>query len=190
MKTATTSADKISKKDLKREQELKDKSRAEELIVAYEELVREQEAQKQKLSDAIKPFQEEFDRQCAPLKTMHEPRLNGLKASIEAAEKELLEIGDRNKQFFAVDGNWKFENTFYLHIKKNTTPVFGEAFDLSKFVKKFQDYVSITFKIKELKALFLDGDAKQRKQMIDLGFDLDVEESIEIKESKRKEPKE
>jgi hypothetical protein len=171
------------KKAAKKDQTEKDQKRASELILAYGKLVEDNNALKNELEEKVKP-----------IKAIYDDRLKSLKASIEAAEEELIEIGKRQrKTLFAVDGNWHFPNGYYLHVGSQTIPLFGEKkneepgddFNLSKFVRKFGDYVDMKFKIKELKKIFLNGDSKERKQMVAMEFDLGLKEVIEVKESKK-----
>jgi hypothetical protein len=189
-----------TKKDGQYELRMKAKSRAEELINVYADLKSEEKKLLDGHKENIKPFLDDYVAKTKPMEDLVKAKLSPIQESMKAAVEELEKIGieKNNRTLFAVDGNWHFENGFYLHIKKEAVPIFetstgkfekdmskADAFDISKFVKKFSDYVNLTFKIKELKALFLDGDSKLRKDMTNIGFDLDIEESIEIKESKK-----
>lgn len=197
-----TTEKKLTKKEREKLQIEEDRQRAERLITDYEKLVNKENTLKTELFLKTKPFVDDFEKIIKPIKASYQDRLTSLKASIDETAKELLEIGKRQRQtLFAVDGNWIFENGYYIHAKKETVPVFGverlkepgDDFNLSKFVRTFGDYVDVKFKIKELKTVFLDGNSDDRRKMLEMNFDLTLDESLEIKELKKpkaKEPKE
>jgi phage host-nuclease inhibitor protein Gam len=176
-KTVTTEVK--PKAEQKKEQQVKDKKRAENLMIVYADLKDDLDKINQEYADKCAPFKEEYEGTIKTLLTPFEDRISMLTTSIESAKKELLEIGDRQKTIYFKDGNWHFENGYYLHIKSETVVKTSEEFSLYKFVKKFGEYVDVKFKIKELKKIFTDGD--KRKKFTDLGMDLAINQEVEIK---------
>jgi hypothetical protein len=183
----TTVTQKEAKKKMKADALAKDIQRANELINAYANLKTEEQQLTDDLTKQLAPFQAEFDTKTKSIRDLAAGKITSVTTSAEAAAKELLEIAARNRRkLFALDNNWKFENGWYVHVKTETVAKPGENFNLSKFIKKFADYVNIDFKIKELKALFNDGDARVKSKIADYDFDLEVKDkSFEIKESKK-----
>jgi hypothetical protein len=167
-------------------QEQADQHRAEVLMKTFSEITSEYEKLTDEVSEKTKPFIDECERQMKPITALYEERFATMKASMEAAKKELIEIGERQKKsrLFGTDGNWTFEGLMhYLHIKQETVPVFGKDFSLDKFIKKAGEYVDVKFKIADLKKALSDGD--QRSKFVKLDFDLGFNKVVELK--KRKE---
>lgn len=171
-----------SKADLKREQIEKDKTRAAKLTEVIDELEREYSATQDQKNEALLPLKEEYERKTAPVESLFNPRLESNRASYDAAAKELLEIGQRQRfNLFDVKGNWRFENGFYIHAKTKTEVITGEAFDLSKFVKKFAKYIDVKFKIAPLVKLFTDADLRKKSGIDKHAIELKNTETLEIK---------
>lgn len=180
MSTATA-----SKADVKRQELLKKKAKVAKLMDTFVDL----RAHECRLNDEWMKERIPYEEKLAEIKADYSLHLDPIKDKIEATRKQMLEIaGEKdkkgnlvNKELFQ-DGNWMFEDAdgYYLHVKTETVPVFSLDFSLSKFIKKFSEYVNVKFKIAELKKIFTDGD--QRAKFTALGFDLKNEESVEIKQ--------
>lgn len=184
MTTATA-----SKTDAKRQELLKKRAQVEKLMKTYVELRARQLSIDDDWTKELQPYTEEFERKTKGINEKYEKQLDGLVEEIQDTKEKLLEIaGEKDKKGNLVnralftDGNWHFEDCdgHYLHIRTEAVPEFAPDFSLSKFVKKFADYVTVKFKIAELKKIFTDGD--QRAKFTALGFDLKNQESVEIKQ--------
>lgn len=173
-----------TKADLKREQIEKDKARAIKLAEVIDELEREHSATQDELNEKLRPFTETYERAIKPVQDIYKPRLDSNRASYDAAAKELLEIGQRQRfNLFDIKGNWRFENGFYVHAKTKTEVVLGEAFDLSKFARKFLKYIDVKFKIAPLVKLFTDADLRKKSGIDKHDIALKTSETLEIKYS-------
>ena len=137
----------------------KDLERGERLMKAYADLVKEKEAIMAKLNEKLGPVTE----------------------SLKEAEKELIEIGKRNRKAFNENKNLVFDHG-YIHIADKTTVLYGKEFSWKRFVAKFPDYVNLTPKIALLKKAFTDADARKPFEKMDI--DLKQEEVFEVKVSK------
>lgn len=174
-----------TKTDLKKEAIEKDKKRAEELMKAYASLVADHDRILKEYNEKATPIAEEHDKKLEPIRTVYQGRLSPINASITEAKKELLEIGERQKKKLFTNDNWKFDDIYYLHIKRETQVTTGPTFSLANFIRKFGQYVDVKFKIKELKKIFTDADDRGRMMKYDI--DLTQEETVEIKASKANE---
>ena len=172
--TTKEEKEKAAKAALKR-----DKKKAEELAITYGDLIEKEEKCIAEYTEAWAPFHAELEKNIAAFKENFEKKMEPLVAGRTKAAEKLIEIGERQKKTLFTDSNWRFENGYYLHIKSVTKEKLDKAFDLSKFIKKFGEYVKVNYKISELQKAFLD--TKQRKSFMKFGFDLDTNESIEIK---------
>lgn len=180
MKTVTEKPK--SKADLKREQIEKDKTRAGKLTEVIAELEAEYSATQDEKNEKLLPLKEEYERKIKPVESLFNPRLESNRASYEAAASELLDIGKRQRfNLFDIKGNWRFENGFYIHAKTKTEAITGEAFDLSKFVKKFAKYIDVKFKIAPLVKLFTDADLRKKSGIDKHDLSLKTNETLEIK---------
>jgi len=178
-----------TKADLKKEAQLKDKQRAENLIKAYVALKEDHDKILSEYNTKATPIAEEYEKKLEPIRTLYQDKLSPINESIKTAEKELIEIGERQKKVFFTDGNWPLDNGYYLHIKSETDVKTGPGFSLSKFVKSFGKFIDVKFKIKELKKAFTDGD--QRKKIMAQDIDLKVfNETVELKKKADKSEKE
>jgi hypothetical protein len=185
MTTVTTTTK--TKKEIAQEKIAIDKARANELILLLEKKSDKFNVLKAEAAEEMNPLITQFDEKAKPIKEKYEPKFKKLDEEIEVIEKELLEIGKRQrKKLFGVDGNWFFENGYYLHVKKITIEKLGKAFDFNKFIKKFNDYVDVSFKIKELKALMQDEEKRKKSGIEKFDFALTTREEIEIKIKKQK----
>lgn len=171
-----------SKADLKREQIEKDKARAAKLASIIEELEAEYSATDDEQDEKLQPLREELERKIKPILELYEPRLSSNRASYDAAAKELLEIGKRQRfNLFDIKGNWRFENGLYIHAKTKTEVITGKEFDLSKFVKKFAKFIDVKFKIAPLVKLFTDADLRKKSGIDKHDLSLKNTETLEIK---------
>lgn len=135
----------------------KDMQRAEELLKAFAEFQKEKKA-----------IQEEMNE-----------RLSPISASMNAAEKELVEIGERHKKAFDKDRNLVFDNG-YLHIRETSRVVTDDkVFNMKKFISKYPDFVKTSFNVSGIKKALLDGD--QRSKIVAHGVDLKIDKDIEVK---------
>lgn len=134
----------------------KDFKRGEKLMKAYAEFVKEQ----------------------AELKAKHQEELAPVVASMKEAEKELLEIGARNKKAFDENGRLVFDHGYIL--KSHSTSIkAGSDFSWKKFFSKFPELVDFSFKTAKVKALFMDGD--KRQALVDQDVDLKQVEELVVK---------
>ncbi|MBT1702928.1 hypothetical protein [Chryseosolibacter indicus] len=180
MKSVT--AKQKTKADLKREQIEKDKKRAAELVQVIADLEHEQSNINLQYRDKLSPYKDEYEKNIAPIEKLFEGKLEPVQASLDAAQKELLEIGQRNRNtMFDVKGHWELDNGYYLHVKTETKVVTTPEFDLVKFMKKFAQYVDVKFKIAPLKKLFTNGDERKKSKIDTYGIDLKNEETIVLK---------
>lgn len=176
-----------------REQQLKDKARAEQVMKAFVGLKREQAELQTKIDHITGPIKRRYEEELEKVTAVFKDKTAALKASIESAENELVNIGGKadnkgkliNRALFT-DDNWHFEDAdgHYLHIKSEAKVKTGPEFSLPKFIRKFGEYVDVKYKIAQLKKVFTDGD--QRKKFMALDFDLKNEESVEIKQKAEK----
>lgn len=146
-----------------------DKARAEKLMDAYAELKRELDKNKLDQEMEVKPIKERWAEKNSTIET-----------SMAEAELELKEIGERHKKKF-VKNRLPLASGYLLRSFK-TIPQILEGFSWTKFMKKFPQYVTPEFNIKELKIAFSDGD--QRPKITELGLDLKQEETIQVKVNK------
>lgn len=138
----------------------KDSVRAEELMTRYALMNKSRQDLLDTIMDELKRYEQ------------------GMKET----EKELIEIGERNRASFNTEGNWMMEDG-YLHIAKTTVAQTGRNFDLAQFAQERPDMIDIKLKVKPIKEAFLDKD--QRKELKALGVSVDTRESIEVKITKR-----
>ena len=169
-----------TKADLKKEALLKDKKRAEELVKAWAAMKEDHDSILKEYNEKATPLADEYEKKLEPIRTVYQGKLSPINASMDEAKRELLEIGDRQKKKLFTDGNWHFEEGYYLHIKQETKVKTGPTFSLSKFVRKFGELVDIKFKIKELKKIFTDADERNKVMKFDL--DLVQDETVELKQ--------
>ena len=103
---------------------------------------------------------------------------NELKAYKEGAaslEKELLEIAKRNPEAFDDDGNWKLIDG-YVHISTATKVKIAKKFELAKFLRLKPTLVNWSFKIAQLKKMWLNN----AKELKSLGVKLTTEEELQV----------
>lgn len=168
--------------DIKRKQLDKDKKRANDLSVVLAGLETDQREAMEEYQEKLRPAREEFERKTESINTLYKGKLSTVQESIDAAKKELLEIGDRQrKTMFDIKGNWNFENGYYLHAKAETVVKTGDGFDLSKFVKKFVQYIDWKFKVAPLKKLLTNGDERKRIKIDVYDIELSSKETLEVK---------
>ncbi len=169
------------KKELEQEALARDKKRAVQLMKDYSDLQKDHDELLFDYNEKAAPLQEEHDRKLSPIREIFQPKFTKISESMESAKRELLEIGERNKKNVAlfVEGNWKFDEGFYLHIKSEAEVKTGPNFSLSKFLKKFSHLIEVKFKLKEIKKVFTD--AEKRAPLIAMDVDLKVNETVEIK---------
>jgi len=105
-------------------------------------------------------------------------QLRGYEGEMKETQKQLIEIGERNKAAFNNDGNLEL-NDGYLHIAKVTEVLTRKKFDLADFYKKHPDFVDVTLKVSPIKKAFLDKD--QRKELTALGVDVTTSDKVEVK---------
>jgi hypothetical protein len=146
-----------------------DKARAEKLMDAYADLKRELDQNKLDQETELNPIKEKWVKKNEPIVT-----------SMVAAELELKEIGIRNKKKF-VKNRLPLTSGYLLRSFK-TIPQILDGFSWPKFMKKFPQYVTPDFNVKELKIAFADGD--QRPKITELGLDLKQEETMQVKVNK------
>lgn len=171
-----------TKSDLKREQIEKDRKRAEELAIVFEQLDTEVAKLRATCHDKLQPYTDEYERHIKPITDLYEGKIAPVQESLEAAARELLDIGQRQRfNLFDIKGNWRFENGYYIHVRSKTEAVTGPAFDLSKFVKKFAKYVEVKFKIQPLVKLFTDADLRRKSGIDKHDVSLKTNETLEIK---------
>jgi hypothetical protein len=103
--------------------------------------------------------------------------LDSYKENMKAAEKELIEIGERNKDQFNVDDNLVFEDG-YLHIAHNTVVVTTKKFDIATFNTMYPEFVEIGLKKGPIRKAFTDKD--MRKELTTLGVQLDTEKVMQV----------
>lgn len=109
---------------------------------------------------------------------------NELKAyndNLKEAEKELLEIGERNRELFE-DDNLKFDDG-YLHVANNSVVETTKKFNWPEFLEQKGDLVKINFETAKLKKAWLDTD--QHNELIGLGVQLNTEKVLEVKVNKK-----
>lgn len=182
MKTTATTEKTKTKADLKREQLEKDKKRANELVKVIADLEDEQSNLSLQMNDRLKPYRSEYEKNVVPIEKLFVGKLEPVKASLDAAQKELVEIGERQRSaMFDVKGHWELERGYYLHVKTETKVVTSNEFDLAKFVKKFAQFIDVKFKIAPLKKLFTNGDERKKSKIDTYGIDLKNEETIVLK---------
>ena len=98
--------------------------------------------------------------------------------TLDQAEKELLEIGERNKHLFVSD-NLKLKDG-YLHISHNGFVKTGRKFDINVFKEAYPNLVDIT------KALLLGPikkafqDKAERKLLKSLGVEIDTTDKMSV----------
>jgi hypothetical protein len=174
----------ISKLDLQKIQLEQDRKRAEELAI---ELGLHQ--------DKLTALITEYNKELAPLKLqqkaikdVYDPKFKELELKMESPERELLEIGKRQrKTMFDTKGNWRFANGIYVHAISVTKAVLGPHFSLAKFRKKFADLIEVNLKIAELKKIFLDGELRKSSGIDKHDIDLTTEETLEVKRKSENE---
>lgn len=148
-------------KTITQSKEQTEMKRAEQLMRSYAELSREKDSISEQFKEALAP-------------TI---------ASMKAAEEELIEIGKRNRKSFDEDKNLVLEHG-YIHIADHTQVKIGDDFSLTKFLKKFSNYVDISFKVAQLKKAWFDGDKRGALMAHDL--ELKLEDVYQIKVAKQK----
>lgn len=185
----------ITAAEAKQAQQKKVSRKVTDLMQEYADLVSIRDSLNAKVMEESKPAREEYEQALEKVKAKYETKLSINQETLDDVKKQIVELSGEvdkkgnlvHKNMF-IDGNWKFEDGtdgHYLHIKTETVEKTGPEFDLSKFIKKFGDlYVSVKYNIKELKKAFSDGD--QRKQFEKYDFDLQNNETVEIKQSKAK----
>jgi hypothetical protein len=167
-------------KQASKEQRVKDAERAKVLIQTFADLEREKEVLTVEYDAAMKPFYEDLEQKTKGIQKLHVDKLTTVVLSMSTAEKELLEIADRNRALFGVDDNWKFPDAnHYLHLKGKTVVTLSKEFSMSKFLRKFGDYVKCEFKIAALMRVFNDAD--ERGRIVNAGVDLNTIKSPELK---------
>ncbi len=107
--------------------------------------------------------------------------LDAYNTQYKEAEKELIEIGERNKDEFDEKGNLVFDDG-YLHITNSTVVVQGRNFDITTFNEAHPELMDIKLKTGEIKKAFLDKEF--RKELIKLGVQVDNEQGMEVKLNK------
>ena len=105
-------------------------------------------------------------------------QLTGYEKEMKETEKQLIQIGERNKAAFNNDDNLEL-NDGYLHIAKITEVLTGKKFNLTDFYHKHPDYVGVTMKVAPIKKAFLDKD--QRKELKSMGVDVSTKDKVEVK---------
>ena len=138
----------------------KDLTRAEELMRTYAQ----SDANKKALMATIKN------------------ELDAYNDRMKAAEEELLQIGERNRDQFDTDGNLVFEDG-YLHIVTTTDVVTTRKFDLATFHQSHPELLKVEFKKGEIKKAFLDKD--QRKELMSFGVQTDNKEVMQVIANKK-----
>jgi hypothetical protein len=104
------------------------------------------------------------------------------KKNIDESEKELIEIGDRNRHLF-VDSNLKLEDG-YLHIANNSVIETTNKFNWTEFLEQKGNLVKIEFEKDKVKKAWLDID--QHNELISFGVQVNTEKVIEVKLPKKK----
>ena len=121
-----------------------------------------------------------FAQSYANKKALQESIKNEVKAydkNMEEAEKELLEIGKRNRVAFDKDGNLVLENG-YLHIADKTVVLTGKNFDLTTFQEVHPGMVDIKFKVDLIKKAYKHR--LLRKDLNKLGIELGTKEEMQV----------
>lgn len=112
-----------------------------------------------------------------------EHELEACAKSMKEAEKELLEIGARNREAFNVDGNLEFE-TGYIHIANSAVVVLSKKFNLAEFSRDHPELIDAKLKLAPIKKLFQDAAA--RKELSAYGVSLDNETELQVLVNKKK----
>ena len=169
-----------TKKLSKEEKQKQDIQRANVLLNTYLSIEKEAVQMLTAHIAEIYPFKQEFDNRIKDITARHAEQIGPLEASMTAAKKELLEIGDRNKNLFdAKSRNWWLDESNYLHLKAQSEVVLGSKFSIAKFMKKYSHLVTLNFAIDPLKALFADN--KELKKIAKHDISVKVNESAELK---------
>jgi tRNA-binding EMAP/Myf-like protein len=103
--------------------------------------------------------------------------LDAYTKNAKEAEKELLEIGERNKDAFNADGNLVFDDG-YIHTTNSTVVVTSKKFDVGIFHDAHPELMKVELKTGEVKKAFLDK--ALRKELISLGVQVDNEQSLKV----------
>jgi hypothetical protein len=141
-------------------------------------------AEQKKAIELMRVYTQSLENKNALMDTIKN-ELDAYAKNMKEAEEALLAIGEANKDAFGTDGNLDLESG-YLHIAKNTVVVKTRKFDLATFMEQKSDLVKWEFKTGDIKKAFLDKD--QRKELVALGVQTDVTDTIEVKVNKKKEP--
>jgi hypothetical protein len=96
---------------------------------------------------------------------------------IKETERQLIEIGEQNKEIFNTDGNLVFDDG-YLHIAKNTVVITKKKFDLALFAAAKPDLIDVTLKTNPIKKAFMDKD--MRKELVGFGVDVDTVDKVQV----------
>lgn len=158
------------------------------------QLLAEKADMEKNLEEELAPHLKKFQEATADIRETFDT--TEIKEQLKAAEEDIMKIAgamDRrgnltNRAMFDVSGNLRFEeHNHYLHITQTTVPFPRKGFSLSKFVAKFGDYVKVEYRIKELKALFMNADLRKKSKIDDYAFELKVVDEVEFKTKKQKE---
>jgi phosphoenolpyruvate-protein kinase (PTS system EI component) len=104
--------------------------------------------------------------------------LKGYEAGIKEVQKQLIEIGERNRSQFDEKERIVFEEGYLLLSKKTEVKV-KKTFDLHEFATAKPNMVSIELKVKPIKDAFLDED--QRKELSAFGVSVTTEKKVQVK---------
>jgi hypothetical protein len=133
-----------------------DLKRAEKLMTVYAEL----HAEKEKMD------------------AKHKAALETVVTSMKEAERELIEIGERNKKEFDDKDRLVLDDGYLL--KSHSTSINpGKEFSWKKFFSKFPELCEFSFKVAPVKKLFMDAD--KRQALLDQDIDLKQNSKIVVK---------
>lgn len=107
--------------------------------------------------------------------------MNAYKENMQKAEKELLEIGERNRNLFE-DDNLRFDDG-YLHVANNSVVETTKKFSMTDFLEQKGDLVKISFETAKIKKAWLDTD--HHNELIALGVQVNTEKVLEVKVNKK-----
>lgn len=108
----------------------------------------------------------------------HSEEMKAYETRIKECTAQLVEIGERNRSSFDVNGHLEFEEG-YLHIATNTVVEKGRKFDATVFAEQLPDLIDVTLKTAGVKKMWLDKEGC--KTLRSLGVTLDTETKVQVK---------
>lgn len=133
----------------------KDLKRAEELMTTLFNIRENESKLRAEIANELKAYQE----------------------NAKQAEKELLEIAERNPQQFDADENWQLQDG-YIHTSTQTVVNKNSKFDLATFNEQRPELLEVKLKVSPIKKMWLDKEGN--KELRGLGIVLHTDKTLEV----------